>query len=282
MSNQAIAIPPIPGETARNAKAIFGRGNFYILAGEHLEAILEDIQSECLLEAGALLPQTTFFQFLESLTDSQAIEAVRTRLDWKFALHLPVYPPVFHESALCEFRQNILIDPVCQREFQVVIDRLLALNPPINDSRYQNCKNLEMVSMVCSVNRLGLIHGAMCQALEILAIRFPEWLRKTTLPHWYGRYNNTAPGFDSTASLCQQELSIREIGTDIHYLLEEVHRSVSEDVKELQEVKMLDTIWKRQFDSPDQVINDKGNLLKLKDCDFCIYKDRRSMDGKYQ
>jgi len=135
--------------------------------------------------------------------------------------------------------------------------------------------------MVCSVNRLGLIHGAMCQALEILAIRFPEWLRKTTLPHWYGRYNNTAPGFDSTASLHQQELSIREIGADTHYLLEEVRHSGSEDVKELKEVKMLDSILKRQFEKSNQVLNDKGNLLKLKSCDFCIYKDRRSMDGKY-
>ena len=117
MSNQVNTIPPIPRETARSAKAIFGRGNFYIQVGEHLAAILEDIQSEYLLEAGAILPQTTFFQFLENLTDAQAIEAVRTRSDWKFALHLPVYPPVFQESALCEFRQRILTSRIVAMSF---------------------------------------------------------------------------------------------------------------------------------------------------------------------
>jgi transposase len=276
-------IPPIPRETARAAKAIFGRNNFYILAGENLESILGDMKLECGSDAWTgevVLPSVTFFQFLEGLTDAQAIDAVRTRIDWKFALHLPVFPPTLRESALCEFREKILMDPSCQREYQTLIDRLITFNPPLNN-RSQDFMNQELVSTVCSVNRLGLIHEAICQTLEVLACRFPVWLRKIARPHWYGRYSQTAPGFDSAASLRQQELSIQEIDTDIHYLLEEVRRSGSPEVKELQEIKALEHIWRRQFDKSDQVLNDKCKFLKLNECDYCIQKERRTPGGKY-
>jgi transposase len=281
MFSQVNAIPPIPRETARNARATFGRSNFYIQVGEHLKAIVDDISAECLLETGAILPHVTFFQYLESLTDTQAMDAVRTRLDWKFALHLPVYPPVFHESALCGFRQKILSDPVCRREFQKLIDRLITFNPPLNH-RFQDFENLELISTVCSVNRLGLIHGAISQAIGGLACTSPVWLRKIMLPHWYGRYNQTAPGFDSTASLSHQELSIQEIGADIHYLLEEIRCSGSDEIKELPEIKRLGHLWERQMEKPSRALNEKSNFLNLNDCDFCLYKERMNMDGKYQ
>jgi transposase len=281
MFGQANAIPPIPRETARSARAIFGRNNFYIQVGEHLKAIVEDIGIACLLEKGAILPQTTFFQYLENLTDTQAVDAIRTRLDWKFALHLPVYSPMFHENTLCEFRQKILIDPVYQREFQKLIDRLITVNPSFNN-RSQGAEILELVSMVCSANRLGFIHGAICQAIGSLACNSPVWLRKTALPHWYGRYNQTAPGFDFTASINHQELSIQEIGADIHYLLEEVRCSGPAEVNELQELRTLDHIWMRQLKKSNQLSNDKDKVLTINDCDFCICKERINMDGKYQ
>ncbi len=161
-ANQFIAIPPIPRETERSARAIFGRRNFYILAGENVESILEEIRAESLLETGIVLPQITFFQFLEGLTDAQAIEAVRTRLDWKFALHLPVYPPTFRESELCEFRQRTFRDQQLQSEFQRLIDYLVIFNPPQNDTS-QSFIILELLSHVCSISRLNWMQAAMSQ-----------------------------------------------------------------------------------------------------------------------
>ena len=276
MSNQVKAIPPIPAETARIAKAIFGRSNFYIQAGEHLETTLKDIESESLLEEGAILPQITFFQFLEGLTDAQASDAVRARIDWKFALHLPVYSPEFRNGALCEFRQMVLIEPECQSEFQKLIDRLLLFDHRLNN-RFQNFKILELVSIVCLVNRQGLIYEAICQALEVLACRFPGWLQKIALPYWYGRYNRTVSWLDSTALLYQQELSIHEMGADIHHLLEEVRRSGFYEIEELHEVKMLDQIWAQQFEKPSHLMNDQRKFSKLNSCDFCIHKERGNL-----
>lgn len=47
-------------------------------------------------------------QFLENLTDRQAAEAVRSRIDWKYILGLTLDNPGFDYSILCEFRQRLL------------------------------------------------------------------------------------------------------------------------------------------------------------------------------
>jgi transposase len=266
MSNHFNAIPPIPRETERSARAIFGRRNFYILAGEHLESIVQDIQPQCLLETGIIFPQITFFQFLEGLADAQAIEAVRTRLDWKFALHLPVYPPTLQQSALCGFRQRALKDPQFQSEFQLLIDRFVTFNPPQND-RSEGFINLELLSYVCSKNRLNWIQVTMSQMLEVLAVRFPEWLRKVTLPHWYGRYNQTMSGFGVGNWPRQPEFSMEEIAADIDHLLDEIHRSSPHGIGQLQEVRALECIWKQQI---KKSLSDKYELLNPKDCAACI------------
>src|SRR5512145_2585234 len=124
------SFPSMPRETAQAANAIFGRNNFYIVIGEHIDTILNDIQLQGLSEEecisrreGANWALITFFQFIEGLTDIQAVDAVRTRLDWKFALHLSMIPARVHEYVFCEFRRRILTEPASQHEFQRLVDR---------------------------------------------------------------------------------------------------------------------------------------------------------------
>src|SRR5512135_3517774 len=47
-------------------------------------------------------------QFAENLSDRQAAEAVRARIDWKYALSLPLNESGFHSSVLSEFRDRLL------------------------------------------------------------------------------------------------------------------------------------------------------------------------------
>jgi transposase len=48
------------------------------------------------------------FQFLEHLSDRQAADAVRSRIDWKYALGLELDDPGFHFSVLTEFRGRLV------------------------------------------------------------------------------------------------------------------------------------------------------------------------------
>jgi hypothetical protein len=50
----------------------------------------------------------TALQMAENMTDSQAAEAVRLRLDWKYALGLELTDPGFDASVLSEFRTRVV------------------------------------------------------------------------------------------------------------------------------------------------------------------------------
>ena len=47
-------------------------------------------------------------QFAENLSDRQAADAVRSRIDWKHALSLELTDPGFDHTLLCEFRGRLL------------------------------------------------------------------------------------------------------------------------------------------------------------------------------
>src|SRR5262245_3870803 len=97
MSLQPEPVGPVPEETARVARAAFPAGNPYLVMRDAFEALVEDHALAHLFprrgqpaEAPWRLALVTVFQFAENLSDRQAADAVRARIDWKDALALPL------------------------------------------------------------------------------------------------------------------------------------------------------------------------------------------------
>jgi len=115
MSLQPHPVALIPELTARIAKAAFPKGNPYLTLRDHLGVLFQD-EAFCHLfsrrgqpaEAPWRLTLVTIMQFAEYLSDVQAADAVRSRLDWKYALSLELDDPGFDVSVLCEFRSRLL------------------------------------------------------------------------------------------------------------------------------------------------------------------------------
>lgn len=63
-------------------------------------------------------------QFAENLSDRAAADAVRTRIDWKYALGLELDDPGFDYSVLCEFRARLAEDGAADRLLEVMLQRL--------------------------------------------------------------------------------------------------------------------------------------------------------------
>jgi transposase len=69
------------------------------------------------------LALVTVFQFLEQFSNRQAADAVRGRIDWKYAWGLELTDPGFHFSVLTEFRarlvaggaEHLLLDAMLER-----------------------------------------------------------------------------------------------------------------------------------------------------------------------
>ena len=82
----------IPQETARVVRSIFPKGHPYLLMYDTLGTIFQDRDCSSLFphdgqpaEAPVRLALATILQFAEGLSDRQAADAVRSRIDWKCA-----------------------------------------------------------------------------------------------------------------------------------------------------------------------------------------------------
>jgi transposase len=85
--------PSVPEETNRVARAAFPNGLLCLHIADELGSIYTDHQFTALFprrgkhaEAPGRLALPTVLQFLEGLSDRQAADAVRGRIDWKYAL----------------------------------------------------------------------------------------------------------------------------------------------------------------------------------------------------
>jgi transposase len=115
MSLQRSSVPSIPPETVLVAKAAFPKGIVYMQMRDELGSIYDDaLFASVYAEVGqpAIAPWrlalVSVMQFSENLSDRQAAEAVRARIDWKYALSLPLNESGFHSSVLSEFRDRRL------------------------------------------------------------------------------------------------------------------------------------------------------------------------------
>ena len=107
-------VPDVPELTARVARAAFPKGNPYLRLRDELGPVFHDGDFADLYPRRgqpALPPWklalVTVMQFAEDLSDRQAADAVRGRIDWKYALGLELDDPGFHFSALSEFRARL-------------------------------------------------------------------------------------------------------------------------------------------------------------------------------
>ena len=130
MSLKPSLIEAVPSETIRVARAAFPKGNLYLAMRDELGVLFEDADfAELFPRRGQpafapwRLALITVMQFLENLSDRQAAEAVRSRIDWKYALGLELTDSGFDYSVLSGFRER-LADGDRQT---LLLDRILEL-----------------------------------------------------------------------------------------------------------------------------------------------------------
>jgi transposase len=125
----------IPEETARIARAAFPKGNIFMRMRDELGPIYADQTFATLFPPcgqPALSPWrlalTLVLQFVEGLSDRQAADAVRGRLDWKYALALELTDPGFDFSVLSEFRDRLIDGALSQHLLEAMLTTFRDLN----------------------------------------------------------------------------------------------------------------------------------------------------------
>ena len=103
----------IPEMTKAVAEAAFPKGNKVMKIREVLGIIFNDADFQDMFprlgqpaESPGKLALVTILQYVENLTDRDAADAVRGRIDWKYLLGLELTDAGFHYSVLSEFRNR--------------------------------------------------------------------------------------------------------------------------------------------------------------------------------
>src|SRR4030095_16876245 len=167
----------------RIARAAFPKGSPYLTLRDTLGTIFADGhfadlypkqgQPACPPWRLALI---TLMQFREQLSDRQAAEAVRARIDWKYLLGLELTDPGFDFSVLCEFRGGWLAGSASA----LLLDKLLARCRTmglLTVRGQQRTDSTHVLAAIRVMNRLELVAETLRAALNEVATVAPTWLQ---------------------------------------------------------------------------------------------------------
>ena len=244
----------IPEETRKIAQAAFPKGNVYLWMGDELGDLYSDslfidlypVRGQPSLSPGRLA-LVTVMQFMEGLTDRQAAEAVRGRIDWKYALGLELADPGFDFSVLSEFRQRLLEGQKEQALLDVLLDELKS-RKWIKERSKQRTDSTHVIASVRQLNRLEMVGETMRRALNELAAADPEWLKKIAPVEWFQRYGPRMDGIRLPKEREQREALMGVIGADgIHLLSVLLETPEKQELRLLPGVEILRQIWVQQY-----------------------------------
>ena len=244
----------IPEETRRVAKAAFPKGNNYMTMRDELNEMYPDERLEELFshagrpgEAPGSLALISVMQYAEGLSDRQAVEAVRGRIDWKYALGLELEDPGFSHSVLSQFRKRLLAGG----EEQVILEEMLLRFEEkglLKTKGVQRTDSSHILAATRELNRLELVGETMRHLLEVLAVSYPGWLEGYLQLDWRDRYGPRFEEYRLPKRIQEREALAEAIGEDGAYLLAQLTGDPAlAGIRQLPAVLSLSRIWIQQY-----------------------------------
>jgi transposase len=254
MSLKPQPIGPIPEETARIARAAYPKGNLYLQLRDALGTIYEDEQFAHLFpqrgqpaQAPWRLALVCVMQFLEGLSDRQAADAVRGRLDWKYLLGLELSDPGFDHTVLVEFRQRLLSQQSELLLFDLLLTRLRE-GGYLKVRGRQRTDSTHVLAKIRSLNRVEGVGETFRAALNSLAVAAPEWLMRQMQPQWVDRYQHRVEDYRLPSGKQAREDYAVVIGKDGAALLDAIYAAEAPGwLAEIPAVEILRRVWVQNF-----------------------------------
>ena len=254
----------IPEETVRVARAAFPKGNPYLTLRDELGPIFQDedfVDLYPLEGQPALWPWrlalVTIMQFRENLSDRQAAEAVRGRIDWKYLLGLDLTDAGFDFSVLSEFRARLLAG----ENEALLLEKLLQrcrLKGLVKAGGKQRTDATRVLAAIRILNRLELAGESMRAALNDLATIAPEWLSQLAPPEWYERYSRRIEDDRLPKSPEKQIVYAQSVGEDGFKLLDWLKGpGAPPQAGQLQSIEALRQVLARHYERLDDLSEGK-------------------------
>ena len=219
-------IGEIPAETVRVARAAFPKGTVVMRLRDEFSDLYRDGDFGRFYPtrgqpafAPWRLALVTVFQFLEHLSDRQAADAVRARIDWKYALGLELTDPGFHFSILTEFRARLVAGGAEHLLLDTMLERF-RLRGLVRARGKQRTDSTHVLAAVHDLHLLELVAETLRATLDDLAAVVPDWLRRVARPAWFERHSHRIEDWRLPKSQAKREALALEIGADGFLLLD--------------------------------------------------------------
>ena len=145
------------------------------------------------------LVMITVLQAAEHLTDVQAAQAVRVRLDWKYCLGLPLADRGLDDSVLSEFRTRIVANSLQSRVLDLLVTRLVELGL-LKARGKQRTDSSHVLAAVRQLNQVELVGESVRACVEALAVADPDWAQGCLDASWQYRYGARVDSWRMPAS----------------------------------------------------------------------------------
>src|SRR3954467_10036253 len=220
MSLHPLSAHSIPEETQRVAHAAFPKGTLCLRIADELGSLYRDDQFAALFpyrgqpaSSPARVALASVLQYVEGLSDRQAADAVRGRIDWKYALALELTDPGFDHTVLSEFRSRLVNGQAQRQLLDILLDQLKGLGL-IRQRGRQRTDSTYVLAAVRTLNRLERVGETMRAALNALAVLAPDWLQTLAPTEWYQRYGRRVENYHLPKTEAAREELARVIAAD--------------------------------------------------------------------
>jgi transposase len=253
MSFRAEIIEEIPEETRRVAQAVCPQGNVYMRMRDELGNWFAQAEFRKLYArvgqpgmSAWRLTLITIMQFAEGLTDRQTAEAVRLRIDWKYALSLSLTDEGFNASVLSEFRERLVEMEAADYFLNLLLDHFKGLGL-LKTCKQQRTDATHILGNLRVLNQVDLLGETLRASLNALAVAAPDWLRENVPPDWYERYGHRVDSWRLPRSATARDGLGLQIAQDGSTLLTVIYAPTSPAyVRDLPAVKILRQVWVQQ------------------------------------
>src|SRR5919199_4545848 len=251
MSLRPAPIGEIPSETVRVARAAFPKGTVVTRLRDDFSELYRDEDFSRFYPARGQpglapwrLALVTVLQVLEGLSDRQAADAVRARIDWKYALGLELTDPGFHFSVLCEFRARLVTGGAEPLLLDAMLERFKERGL-IKARGKQRTDSTHVLAAVHDLHVLERVAETLRAALDDLAAVAPDWLRRLAQPAWFERHGRRVEEYRLPKSQDKREALALEVGADGFCLLDALDRPDAPGAaREVVMVQTLRDVWR--------------------------------------
>jgi len=261
MSMKPHGLEPIPEETRQLVERLCPKGTMVTQLRDELGPIYSDEHFAHLFakrgrpaEAPWRLALVTVLQAIEGLTDRQAAQAVHLRMDWRYALALPLDDAGFDYSILSDFRQRLL----AAEAQELILEPILQLCRErgwLKAGGKQRTDATTVVARVRALSSLESVGESMRAALNALAKQEPGWLQAHLNPQWFDRYVHRFELARFPKAQTQRQQLREQVGQDVAQRLPCLEEEATpQAVRSLPEVSLLRQIFAQHYEHEGQQI----------------------------